>query len=551
LEIAVVNLLHGLWQGIALTAIVSLSLRVIPRLNAATRYAVWWVTIAALVVLPFRPAFLEAPINQSLLSSDPADANSVAANLTIKTNSQTSGEIRVTSSPKHSFSLCAITDGSISWLPIHLASEPLTAIIVAIWSLTSTALLLRLAISWRSLQRIKAGARPAAADSQSRCSLLARQTKSRRNIRLLVSDEVPTPVALGLFAPAILFPGSLIDRISDETLDHIVLHELAHLRRFDDWANLLQHLIASLYPIQPALFWVGRQLKLELETACDDHVIAATRNPKRYAVSLTRIAELTFWARSGMLAQSAGGNPSQLYRRIQRLLDKRRNAVPRIATFPLVLAIAAVALWVRGSALTPQLITFAETSPAIDAPLSLAVAESTVTGKQARSFKVQMGDELVGDIDFGNVRIAAWDRDLVRIVVEQKGANLSEFLKRHQITMTQNERVVHLSAKSNLALSSVSLIVEANYQITVPRKFNLRLKNGTGNTAVVGVDGRITVTTETGNVKFSNVDGAVDAHTVTGGIAAMNCKGSFVATIGPGENEANLLTDSSAEAIAG
>jgi hypothetical protein len=252
-----------------------------------------------------------------------------------------------------------------------------------------------------------------------------------------------------------------------------------------------------------------------------------------------------------MLAQGAGGNPSQLYRRIQRLLDKRRNAVPRIATFPLVLAIASIALWIRGSALTPQLIAFAETSPTIDASASLAVAESTVPGNQTRSFEVQMGDELVGDIDFGNVQVATWDQDLVRIVVMQKGPNLTEFLKRHEITMTQNESVVHLSAKSNAASSSVSLSVEANYRITVPKKFNLKLTNGTGDTAIIGVDGRVTVITETGNVKIVNVDGTVDAHTGTGGIAAMNCKGSFVATIGPGENDAKLLTDSLTEAIAG
>jgi beta-lactamase regulating signal transducer with metallopeptidase domain len=552
LEIAVVNLLHGLLQGIALTAIVSLSLKVIPRLNAATRYAVWWVTIAALVILAIRPAFLEAPFknSESLLPGDPV-SDSVTANLTIKSNRQTSGEIRVSSSPKTSFSLTAVTGASIPWLPIHLASEPLTTIIVAIWVLASTALLVRLAIGWRSLQRIKSGASPASTDSQSRCNLLARQANSRRNIRLLISAEVTTPMALGLFAPAIVIPHSLMDSISDATLDHIVLHELAHLHRFDDWTNLFQNLIASLFPIQPALFWVGRQLKLELETACDDHVIAATRNPKRYAASLTRIAELTFWARSGVLAHGAGGNPSHLYRRIHRLLDKRRNAVPRIAAFPVVLAIAGIALWIRGSALTPQLIAFAEPAPAIDRTTALAVVESTVPERQARIFNVQAGDELVGNIDFGNVRVGTWDQKQVRIVVVQKGSNLSEVLKRHEITMTQDERVVHLSAKSNAALSPASLSVEANYQITVPRKFNLQLKNGTGNTAVIGVDGKVTVTTETGNVKIINVDGTVDAHTGTGSIAAMNCKGTFAATIGPRENEAKLLTDASAEAIAG
>ena len=57
------TLLNGLWPGAALAALMWLVLRATPWLNATTRYAVWCVTLLAVLALPFIPgAVAGAPV---------------------------------------------------------------------------------------------------------------------------------------------------------------------------------------------------------------------------------------------------------------------------------------------------------------------------------------------------------------------------------------------------------------------------------------------------------------------------------------------------------
>jgi len=81
--------------------------------------------------------------------------------------------------------------------------------------------------------------------------------------------------------------------LSPEELRVVLLHEFAHLRRWDDWTNLLQKLVRTIFFFHPAVWWIERRLSLEREMACDEAVLAETENPQAYAeclVSLQRKA---------------------------------------------------------------------------------------------------------------------------------------------------------------------------------------------------------------------------------------------------------------------
>jgi beta-lactamase regulating signal transducer with metallopeptidase domain len=525
LEITVVNLLHGLVQGIALAAFVALSLKLIPRLNAATRYAVWLIATLGVLVLLLRPAFIPQ-----------ASKNSGDAVSTVADSSK-------------SFIAIGPSAGRRTF-PIHIPSQPLIATIIVVWSFVSTTLLIRLGVGWHCLRKIKSGASPAPEHWQLRFNRLSSGRNRRGDIRLLVSNEVAGPMALGLFAPAIVLPCTFSDQLTEDTFDQIILHELSHLRRFDDWANFLQRLIASILPIQPAFFWIGRQLIFEREIACDDHVVAVTGNPKSYAASLTRIAELSRWSRCLSLANGSNGDPSQLYRRVQRLLGKRRSTRANMAMTPVVLALAAVLIWIKGSQYAPQLFAFSEAMPSLIDSSLIADADSSEPGRQSRSFSVRAGDKLIADIDFGNIRTKTWEHNVVQIVVSRKGPHLAEFLMYHQIAMTQDEKGVRLRASSADATSG-SRIVEVDYRISVPKKFDLSLRNGAGNIAVADIAGKIVVATGAGSITISNVSGSGDGHAGAGGIVAIGCQGKVLATVGPGEGELKQISRSSVEAIAG
>src|SRR5260370_18538540 len=120
---------------------------------------------------------------------------------------------------------------------------------------------------------------------------LLAQFNSQRRVKLCVSDRVWVPAALGFFRPAIVVPSWLPHELSVEELKAILLHEMAHLRRWDDWSNLAQKIVKAFFFFHPAVWWIERHLALEREMACDDLVVAHTSNPTAYSPSLVSLAE--------------------------------------------------------------------------------------------------------------------------------------------------------------------------------------------------------------------------------------------------------------------
>ena len=169
---------------------------------------------------------------------------------------------------------------------------------------------------------------------------------------------------IGFFSPRLLIPEALYARLTETELRQIVLHECEHLRRRDDWMNLLQKIGLVLFPLNPALLWVDRRLSLERELACDAGVVAATGAPFDYAHCLTRLAEHRFVTRRIALALSAWSRGSrgeaspELVRRVHRLLRPMAAMSPvyagvSVGCWRLVWVVAALEL-----ARVPRLVSF-------------------------------------------------------------------------------------------------------------------------------------------------------------------------------------------------
>jgi beta-lactamase regulating signal transducer with metallopeptidase domain len=127
---------------------------------------------------------------------------------------------------------------------------------------------------------------------------------------------------LGFLRPRILLPAELLERLTAAELAQVVVHEMEHLRRGDDWTNLLQKLALVVFPLNPALWWVESQLCAERELACDDQVIRASRGRKAYAICLTHLAEYSMLRRGLSLALGAWEKQSELVRRVHRILRR-------------------------------------------------------------------------------------------------------------------------------------------------------------------------------------------------------------------------------------
>jgi len=205
---------------------------------------------------------------------------------------------------------------------------------------------------------------------QQQLARLSAQLRLSGPIRLLESCLVDAPIVLGHFRPVILMPIGLLAGLPAGQVEAILLHELAHIRRYDYLVNVLQRAAEGLLFYHPAVWWMCRVIRAERENCCDDVVVAMSGNAHEYAVALAALEQNRGSGREPALA-ATGGN---LVKRIRRLLYPKRTRGAWTPLFAAVIAAAIAALALvaalqaspppqEGSASAKQQRDRAETSP--------------------------------------------------------------------------------------------------------------------------------------------------------------------------------------------
>jgi uncharacterized protein YjbI with pentapeptide repeats/beta-lactamase regulating signal transducer with metallopeptidase domain len=341
--------INSLWEGALLVFCVWLLLRAWPGLNAATRYLVWSATLAAAVIVPI------ATTLPFLRGSPPPPPTTMMANhmttaaATIPTrthaHSVVPGHGPLAAQPRAAQPVSAQSPAATLHLPERFRLTlplPFAYVIFAIWALLAVGSLARLAIGLFRLEQLKRDALPLPVEYRDAMERWAQANKGSRPVRLCVSDDIDVPVAVGLFDAMILIPRALLDRLSETEVDQISLHELAHLRRADDWSNGLQRIAIALLAWNPAVQFVGQQLDLEREVACDDWVLASTGLVRPYALCLTKMAETSSWPHHPMPAPGVFTTRKHISLRVERLLRAGRNAATNLSLGPAAATVAIV-----------------------------------------------------------------------------------------------------------------------------------------------------------------------------------------------------------------
>jgi outer membrane protein insertion porin family len=182
-------------------------------------------------------------------------------------------------------------------------------------------------------------------------------------------QRVSAPLVIGVLKPTILLPAVLATGLSGKQLELVLMHELAHIRRFDLAVNVVQRLVESLLFFHPAVWWLSGQVRYERENACDDLALTSDCPPTQYADALVRAAELcsSFQGHSARFARqtslaSTGQSDSQFKRRIMRLLNRQNRSPIQITHVGVLLSTFALASFL----IAPALVRTQEFQPNAD-----------------------------------------------------------------------------------------------------------------------------------------------------------------------------------------
>ena len=169
-------------------------------------------------------------------------------------------------------------------------------------------------------------------------------------VEVAVSSYISAPMALGILRPIIVFPADLAEKLSADKLALILMHELAHVRRCDNFTMLLHRLISAVLFFHPAVWLCGRMLRREAEQACDDLVVCATGRSEAYARGLAHVAERAAYLNpliSRIPTMNAFAAESDLALRIRRTLGggaRRMGTRARVLAVVLLCPLAVVTL---------------------------------------------------------------------------------------------------------------------------------------------------------------------------------------------------------------
>jgi D-alanyl-D-alanine endopeptidase (penicillin-binding protein 7) len=228
---------------------------------------------------------------------------------------------------------------------------------------------------WLAIRIGRREARPAPPAMVAALARAAQRVGVHRSVGIAVSSAVAAPALIGARRPLILVPATMAS-LDTRELEAILAHELAHVRRHDGLANLLQVLIESLLCFHPVVWWVSRSVRHEREVSCDEIAVRAVGDPRTYVRALARLEVLRADA-VGLVLAATGGS---LVNRLERL-TRPGSATPAGRGIPVLLAaggVAAALLAVAGQALLPG--TLAALRPAVTAPSFFVVHASDLAG---------------------------------------------------------------------------------------------------------------------------------------------------------------------------
>jgi TonB family protein len=143
-----------------------------------------------------------------------------------------------------------------------------------------------------------------------------------RPVTLILSSDFPEPGVCGIRRPKLVLPKRVVEALTDQELEAVLLHEVAHVRRRDNLVSLFQSWLGCVFWFHPVIWLINRQLLQEREHACDEEVLSHTRNSQEYLSSLLKVFQSSLGEKLAGASLITGSN-------LKRRIDHMRSHVSR------------------------------------------------------------------------------------------------------------------------------------------------------------------------------------------------------------------------------
>lgn len=294
-------LAHFLWQGTALAALVMVLLKLVAPRTPQGRYVLYLMGLCAMAICPLVTFLL-------LCSALPVDAEIVAASEFVLSNESIVQEAA-------DIVLAPSAANPQAW------EEVARPWILGGWISGVAVLLARLVLSWIGMILVT---RPRASLAVSQLHSITARLAARLGMRRVpvvrASSRVTDAAAVGFWRPIILLPAAWVTELPPDMLEAVIAHELAHIRRFDLWWNLLQRVVETVLFYHPAVWWLSQRVRAERECCCDELAVSATHQRLVYATTLEFVARRQAGLVRPLVAVTLGDTDMALLQRVRQIL---------------------------------------------------------------------------------------------------------------------------------------------------------------------------------------------------------------------------------------
>lgn len=338
-------LLHSFWQGLVILGLSQLIVRAFQRSSPNARYIV----LGAAQILLFLCLIVTFVVIERSGARSPSEEITVALQNFLEHRTPVSASFV----PQNSIAFEHVAVGNPSVRSLS-ATESIIPVYAATGYFVGTALmLLRLVFGAFEGRRLVIRSAPITDSRVLKCigkAVLAMRFSYTPAIAL--SRTILVPSVVGILRPTIILPITALTGLSPRELELLVMHELAHIKRYDQIANVMLRIVEAFTFYHPVSWILSRQLRYERELCCDDSVIAAGGNAAAYINALLRMVELSCDNRPTdvmLLQLAATGNISELRRRVNRLVALETVKPVRMRPVGAVLCTAATLIMLGSS----------------------------------------------------------------------------------------------------------------------------------------------------------------------------------------------------------